>query len=610
MNGKKLKLEPGKKVVAPAPSGQVTTISIKPPEEGSIAVEVMCAYRLAHGDLEPVKDCSLTRQFARIDKEGNAEVMFPGDAVRLGDSIMMMLRSESAVTVSSLAAGVVVPAAGPWTTVGLTKYPRPTRRVLREFVLSPERRERVLVAVEEKRLEDARAELVGAVEMADFEEAWIGCDKVREEGHPTQVLGFKPDRTGDFVAPAAYLEVADGAPPAAAAPPFPFRVVEADAMLPVREAELEVDELVRRAVAEGLKLVPAEHIAEALRDRTAHVDLRPLVIEGLLRSTAPEAPDAYDRIAWGDGGVSLEVLEQLIQWRTGMLVEDFWDGGDLAGVSPAVLARALGSDDLASRVAKPGGPPEETIRRFGLAREIIEAENRWRRALCTAAREVGAGRDVSLRLLGTSDLIAALGPEDALRLFDAWDDAPRSAIGRTRVRGPSLRSALTRWASTFGLDMEFAPDVPDLERGEFALALPKAPSVRDLDRSLAGLCLLARREGRNVKVSIDENAAQLRPEIAAVLLASSPESRLRAYLDHCVPARLALYRFVLWRSAGGYTPRVELAADQQAAEAFANYQLDDDRPLGEQVFALRAQGLRLETKGGVLRLVPVELSRP
>ena len=192
-------------------------------------------------------------------------------------------------------------------------------------------------AVEENRLEDARTELVGAVEMADFEEAWIGCDEVPEECRPTRhtgddparfrrsspvVLGFKPDRTGEFVAPAAYLEVADGAPPAAAAPPFPFRVVEADALLPVREAEFAVDESVRRAVAEGLKLVPAEHLAEALGDRTAHLDLRPLVIGGLLRSTAPEAPDAYARIAWLDGGVSLEVLEKLIQWRTDVLAEE------------------------------------------------------------------------------------------------------------------------------------------------------------------------------------------------------------------------------------------------------------------------------------------------
>jgi len=726
VNGKKLKLEPGRKAVARAPSSKVTTITIKPPEEGTVAAEVMCAYRLAHGDLEPVKDHSLTRQFARIDKEGNAEVMLPGDAVRLGDSVMMIVQSESPSRGKKQRPTVVVPAAGPWTTVGLTRYPRPARRILREFVLSPERRERVLVAVEEKRFEDARAELVGAVEAADFEEAWIGCDEVPEKCYPTRhtgddparftrsspvVLGFKPDRTGKFIAPAAYLEVAEGAPPAAAAPPFPFRVVEADAMLPVREAELAVDESVRRAVAEGLKLVPAEHLAEALGRRTAHVDLRPLVIEGLLRSSAPEAADAYARIAWGDEGASMEVLGSLMDWRNEMLENGrIWLSGANA-IANAVLKRALESEEFVQRLVQSSVFRGDVLRASIWTKKTLDEENDWREALYRAARQGGATRGVSMRLLNFTDVAVALDQEQHTNLLKGSDHhatrapsewprrsrrrlsrkvsfeftdtplsealvylegvtgtaivmdpailSPRHSHGNTpitlkvsnmplhmalgwilrladldyvvkdeavfistkerlvsapachAVRGPSLKAAIRTWAAGFGLEVGFAPEVPDLERGEFALSLPEMPSVKALDLSLAGLCLAARREGRTVAISLDENAARLRPEIAAVLAEADPEARLRAFLDNARMDGSALDQLARpWErgeDASCYTPRVELNPKRFSS---MDLRLDGSRPLGEQLFSLMAQGLRLETEGGVLKFVPVALSRP
>ncbi len=236
------------------------------------------------------------------------------------------------------------------------------------------------------------------------------------------------------------------------------------------------------------------------------------------------------------------------------------------------------------------------------------------KAIENAGRILKETRCQAVKLEGgadQADVIAALGPEDALRLFDAWDAAPRSGIGRTTVRGPSLRSALTRWASTFGLEVEFAPDVPDLGRGEFVLSLPEMPSVKALDRSLAGLCLAARREGRTVTISIDENAARLNPEVAAVLAEGDPESRLRAYLDNTKVEESALYRLARpWQrgeNVSCYTPRVELDPDSLSS---MHLRVDGNRPLGEQLFALRAQGLRLETEGGVLRFVPVGSSRP
>ena len=161
------------------------------------------------------------------------------------------------------------------------------------------------------------------------------------------------------------------------------------------------------------------------------------------------------------------------------------------------------------------------------------------------------------------------------------------------------------------VEVGFAPEVPELERGEFALGLPEMPSVKALDRSLAGLCLAARREGRTVTISIDENAARLNQEVAAVLAEGDPESRLQAYLDNTKMDEWALrdlaHPWQRGENVSCYTPRVEL--DPQSLSSM-HLRIDGNRPLGEQLFALRAQGLRLETEGGVLRFVPVALSRP
>jgi hypothetical protein len=196
-------------------------------------------------------------------------------------------------------------------------------------------------------------------------------------------------------------------------------------------------------------------------------------------------------------------------------------------------------------------------------------------------------------------------------VFISTEERLVSAPACHAVRGPSLKAAIRTWAAGFGLEVVFAPEVPDLERGEFALSLPEMPSVKALDRSLAGLCLTARREGRTVAISIDENAARLRPEIAAVLAEADPEARLRAYLDNARMDESALDQLArpweMGEDASCYTPRVELDP-----EGFSSMQLrlDGSRPLGEQLFSLRAQGLRLETEGGVLRFVPVALGRP
>lgn len=335
----------------------------------------------------------------------HGEVIFEARRFASGDAYNEFSSLDSRKAVLAAAAlpvaktwteDLVVPGAGPWTPVTMPHYPKPTRPALKEFIASPRRRARVLVAAAEKRIDDARALLVEAAEDADFEETTIACDAWRSSDGwadgPTWVLAFRPDRTGDFLAPAAYVDAAPGMP-VASAPPFGFRVIDSGEDVPRREAELRADASMRRAVADALALAPDGFLENALARVTACLDLRSLAIMGVLMSDDPCAPDAYAALAWGRDGASPRVLGELVGWRKAMLDDEGgWVGGDVAPASPAVLARALGSAELASRTAV-----LELIALDDPERDILNTENAWRRALCVEARKWRTLDDVPLR---------------------------------------------------------------------------------------------------------------------------------------------------------------------------------------------------------------------
>ena len=593
-------LAAGKSFAAGVDADTHTEVIVVAPKNGLAAVRIACAFRVRHEDLAQEEGCFVERVFARLDRDGNALLLEPGDPVRLGEALMVLAASRG-----PLGDDLVVPGAGPWTPVAMPNYPKPTRPALKEFIASPRRRARVLAAVEEKRIDDARALLVEAAEDADFEETTIACDAWRSADGwtdgPTWVLAVRPDRTGDFIAPAAYADWTPGTP-VASAPPFSFRVVDSEEDIPRREAELRADAAMRQAVADALALAPDDFLEDALARVRAHLDLRPLAVMGVLMSDDPRAPDAYAALAWGRDGTAPEALSELVAWRKAMLDEDGgWAGGDLESASPAVLTRALGSVELASR-----GAALELIAPDAPERDILNTENAWRRALCVEARKWRALDDVPLRLVTLRDVLAELKPERLAKLYRAWDDLAGENIGAKTVRGPSLHAALSRWAESFGLECRFAEGVPDLEAGEFVLSLPVAPSVRELDRSLAGVCLVARPEGKVVTVSVDPNAQVTQPALAAALSGNTPEERLRAFLKVWAPGARAFSLLCHpWERSTGvtrYTPRVEIAADLARGPELDSYEIEPSRPLAEQFHSLARQGLRLETKGGVLRI--------
>ncbi len=79
------------------------------------------------------------------------------------------------------------------------------------------------------------------------------------------------------------------------------------------------------------------------------------------------------------------------------------------------------------------------------------------------------------------------------------------------------------------------------------------------------------------------------------MAADDPESRLRAYLDNVRVRASGLRSLALsWQRAkngASYTPRVEIDPEWLSS---VKLDLDEERPLGEQLFVLSAQGVKVD----------------
>jgi len=170
---------------------------------------------------------------------------------------------------------------------------------------------------------------------------------------------------------------------------------------------------------------------------------------------------------------------------------------------------------------------------------------------------------------------------------------------------------LSEWARRFGMEATFDSDVPDLEAGEFLVYLPDAGAVSSLDVSLQSMCLRARRKGRSVRIWLDGNLQEDASDAAMVAKGQTPEARLEAFLDAYTPGKGGLSPLfgilVDAPEMGGsrYTPRIQRAQwlDESRLEA---PELDSSRPLGSQLHLLGPKGLKVQTKGGVLLISPIQ----
>ena len=626
LNGKEKALQPAGLLEEFPDANQNVSIAIAPPKSGAAAAEIVCSYRLPGEEPRVKENIALSRSFIRLDKDGVGQWLQAGEALRLGDTLLMLL--EAAAEDKILAS---VPPAGPWEGMPLQRYQTPAIRVRREFILSTEKREKVLAAVEEKRLEDARTEMLAAIAAGDYLEeteggaeqeipalpaaitdTQAGCVRfeIRKDRHLI-VLAYKPDRTGDFLAPAAWLNTAEDNLPVVSTAPFALRVLEAAAELPARPVELHVREELRDCVTAALKLVPGSFLNSYVDAQKTSVDVRALAFFGLLHSTAPQAADAYAALRWPDYGAdAFEVLREAIQWRNTL------KDANLSADQPfgsGVLKRALESDELAARLARAmkaaGLEPFKTSQEQGqaagaLIRKVswqLMVENIWRCGLNAAARGTPALEGIGNRVLTLADVLQKVEPDEMARLLQDLELAVDSE--RRLVRGPTLKEALKTWAEENGLTIAMAEDVPDLQAEEFVLALPTLPSVKSLDESLRGLYLRAHREGRTVNISLDRDWARFKPEVRDFLTAKDAAGRLRAFLEHFHANGAQLKQLAAPQlQETAYTPRVEFPVDLAASDFLEKLRLDAERPLAEQLFTLRAQGVRLETAEGILRL--------
>jgi hypothetical protein len=490
----------------------------------------------------------------------------------------------------------------------------------------------VLAAAEEKRLPDARAEMLAAIAAGDYLEDVEGGNEVqtaapvimpaesqmahtqyRIREDPRIVLAFRPDRTGQFVAPAAWVTHATDGSPLSVAAPFAFQVLEADAALPSRPSELRVREELRARVTAALQLAPDSYLSARLSQTTTSLDLRDLAFVGLFNTQDAKAADAYAALCAAAGtAASLDALREAQEWRERLTLS-----AD-ATPTPLLLKRALESDDLAGALARaldalelpterPAAERAETISTaLSEVLLILAYEDTWRRQTCAALRRNPALEYVRPRMLWRGDVLRRMKPAAADAMLNTLDELAN--VPRRATRGPTLHEALKSWAEYEGLSLAIADGVPNLEAEEFTLALPEVPSVRDLDESLRGLYLRARRKGLEVSVYADVIEPALRPEARELLAAKDAEGRLRAFLNAHKTDGNGLLTLAAKRESAesGYTPRVEAPGELPASEFLPKLALSAEHSIWEQRAALRAQGLRLETADGVLRLVLVK----
>ncbi len=633
LNGRELEWDKEGGAEAFPPAGADAVVAVAPPAEGTVAIEVTCSYRLSGEGRKPNKGCRLERRFARMDHEGRAALLWPGEPMRLGETLLMILES------SGPGGGWVltVPHAGPWEGVPQVSYGEPSRRVRREYVLSPGRRERTLAAAEERRFADARTEIVEAVRAGDYleetegEEAkernlasWIALAplggrprfSVRNAG--VHVLAFKPDRTGDFFAPAAWLNAAEGGLPLAAADSFPFRVVEAAAVIPARPSELKVREDIRAAAVRALALVPDGTLRDFLKEAPVQLDVLPLVMAGLFTSSDPQATDAYAALLYPSGARSLATLEDLFKWRAELLKTENLRAIVEQNPSLAVFSRVLEGRDLPAFLADNEALDKvveckEPAERIRLAVSYMEDVSRLQSLerecqvfLLGMVRPSAWKDDLAPRFPELKEVLAGVAPASLDILLDALDGAEGEAV--RIVRGPSLKAALESWAGGFGFAAAFDPGVPDLEGGEFVFSLSRRPSMKVLNAELAGLGLCVRRDGRKLLISPDPRSLALDPDLRKLLKAKDATERLAAWVAQLPGANSleGLLELVTARTQGGYTPRVEASHELIGGDLFKSPLFDLQRPLSEQLPLLAARGVRVEAAGGILRIGTVK----
>ncbi len=628
VDGKKRDLPPDGKVIEYPATGSVVSVNVEPPAQGAAVLEILCRYRIEPDRFVAEEGCSLNRTFARVDRDGRAERMESGDELRLGDELLMIVESTPS------GHWLIVPGAGPFSAQAKSPFAWPPRLVRRDFILSKERRARVRQAYEEKRAEDIRSELLAAIADGDYLEETEGNEdrtsttwtiggteqdllKSRYEYSEVMALTFRPDRLGSFLAPAAALETGEGMP-RAVAPEFRFSVVEADAALASRPAEIRQTDAERAAATEALRLTPPGFLLEqAAGQESDRFDLRPVAFGGILRSTAPEAYAAYTRLAWAEDGASFETLTARANWRSRLSLPDLAIGTH--ALLPATLVRQLLADealvdrivhapDLVEVLRTPANDFSQQVFScvFDGIAKLLESENTWRKAILAAAWGTPAAEDVNLRLLTLADVMAALTPAQR-EAFLELSDATRAAVGTTPSRANlSLHEALKSWAAERTLTIEFAANVRDLEAGEFVLHLPDLASVDALRDQLKNFGLKAWRKGTQVTVELDGTLAILNPAWRDFWAAKDAEGRLR-----CALARQEVGDLADWISHlkvdlfSRYRPRIEVPVELRQETALKEYKLNG-RPLAEQFDNLRAQGLKFETTGGVLRFVLVK----
>ncbi|MHC4917498.1 MAG: hypothetical protein ACYTGB_18635, partial [Planctomycetota bacterium] len=613
-----VKLGQGRRIVRTPASGRLEVTLAEPPS-GAVAVQIVCSYRVAHTDVRAAKDMQLERHFARVTPDGHAELLREGGALRLGDALLMVVQSRAPERHS-----VCVPLAGPWAAISPEGKTPLTRRIKRRFVLDRTRRARVLAAVDAERMPDVRAELVDAVDSGDFvvetvpvEDNLQGSGDLRFSGatDPAMLVPcraaaalFRPDRTGSFLAPAAWIVSAKGEHPLAAAQPFAFSVLPADADLPSNKAEMLLAASLRRSVREALTEVSDQFLAARLKKNGASIDAREVALEGILCSDSRKAPAAYARLAWGSGTRTLSEIKAAAEWRLKAFGRMAFQRSGARSPNARVLATALGDPSHLQRIAAAPDFRVDPLRAYNTAVYTAFIESRLRAELYSRASVSPAADGIESHRLEVGQLVAQLPPQTVETLLDRWDKQPEPQYWHQR--GRSLRSALADWAGRYGMQIRFGPKVTDLQAGEYLISLPSKGSTVQLDRSLRRLSLRARRSGLTVRVWLDLNL----PETASCRVMRSagrtPADRLLAFmrapdwadkgLQDLVAAPPETSPKILTR----YTPRLERPATL-ADSTLQELNLSTDRALADQQHLLAARGYRLEAKEGLLRIVPV-----
>ena len=314
----------------------------------------------------------------------------------------------------------------------------------------------MLAAAEAGRIDEARDELAKAVDSGDFIIETVPVDKHLRASGGSGVSGsadplvfaaggsysvvFRPDRPGTFVAPAAWLSSRKGAVPVAAAAPFRVTVLQANAELPPREADLRMSASLRRAVSGALRQVSAEYLVEIFERPRAQIDARRIALEGVLRSRSMRAPEAYARLAWGSKGIGLADLKDLVTWRTGVLEDGVFTRAGVSAPGAGVLARALSADEIMGRRTAASDLLADAGRAFAVAMDIINAENVCRRDLYASATVSPASDGMAVKYFHTGDLIERLPAGRLDALLDHWNEARAGTLEARR--GPSLKKVL------------------------------------------------------------------------------------------------------------------------------------------------------------------------